>query len=102
MLQTGYVFLFVVLLCAQFASSFKRMSLPSVAVSCGKGRLEFYELNALKRMKAGSDAPIREPGKNIPEEVANKQCIYDMILVERVSMPDTTGSIHFITLFQFS
>ena len=102
MLRIRCVVLFVVLLCARLASSFKRMSSPSVALSRGRGRLEFSELNALKRMKAGSDAPIREPGKNIPEEIANKQCIYDMILVERVSMPETTGSIHFITLFQFS
>ena len=53
------------------------------------------ELSALKRMKAGSAAPIEEPGKNIPEEIAAQQCIYDMILVERVSMPESTGSTIF-------
>ena len=92
MVSARYVFLLVTLLCARFVSSFNRMSSPLIALSRESNRLQFSELAALKRVKAGSAAPIQEPGKSIPDEVASLQCIYDMILVERVSMPETTGS----------
>ena len=90
MLLLKCVVLFVALLCMRLASSFNLMS--SFALNHQRSRLQFTELSALKRMKAGSAAPIEEPGKNIPEEIAAQQCIYDMILVERVSMPESTGS----------
>lgn len=72
----------VFLLC-RFASAFRALS------PVGPGRS--LELTALKRVVSGSAAPIQEPGKNIPEEIANQQCIYDMVLVERVSVPATSS-----------
>ena len=56
--------------------------------------IKILNLNALRRVAAGSAAPVISPGENIPKEIACQNAIYDMILVERCSMPEkTTGGL---------
>ena len=48
-------------------------------------------LAALRRVAAGSSAPVTKPGVDIPEEIKRQNSIYDMILVERCNAPETTS-----------
>jgi len=52
-----------------------------------------FHLHALSRKGKAEPAIVKEtipPGSNIPPELANDNAIYDMILVERLSTPETT------------
>jgi hypothetical protein len=48
-------------------------------------------MHALRRVAAGSEAPVTNPGVDIPKEIAQQNAIYDMILVERCSAPSKTA-----------
>ena len=58
-------------------------------------------LHALRKVRQGSDAPLVNPGVDIPEEIACQNAIYDMVLVERVNAPDQTGKFCFVLFFAF-
>ena len=47
-------------------------------------------INALRRVAPGSSAPVFKPGVDIPQEIAQQNSIYDMILVERCNAPEKT------------